>query len=79
MQVDSGAFGLSQIPSMPSAAPLDYGLDGQMFVHDGRPDLPDLDLEVPSACEPTVAALVQQAAAAPWAAGMRKITATYRG
>ncbi len=40
-----------------------------MFVHDGRPDLPDLDLEVPSACEPTVAALVQQAAAAPWAAG----------
>ncbi|MBV9601768.1 MAG: PHP domain-containing protein [Chloroflexi bacterium] len=47
--------------------PLDYGLDGQMFVHDGRPDLPDLDLEIPSAWEPAVAAFVQQAAAAPWA------------
>ena len=47
--------------------PLDYGLDGQMFMHDGRPDLPDLDLEVPSVYEPAVAAFVQQAAAAPWA------------
>lgn len=46
--------------------PLDDGLDGEMFVHDGRPDLPDLDLEVPSAYEPTVAAIVQQAAAACW-------------
>jgi DNA polymerase III subunit alpha len=25
--------------------PLDYGLDGQLFVHEGRGDLPDLDLE----------------------------------
>lgn len=48
------------------ACPLDDGLDGEMFVHDGRPDLPDLDLEVPSAYEPTVATLVQQAAAACW-------------
>ena len=40
---------------------LDYGLDGHMFLHDGRPDLPDLDLEVPSACEPAIAAFVQQA------------------
>ncbi|MBV9577969.1 MAG: PHP domain-containing protein, partial [Chloroflexi bacterium] len=48
--------------------PLDYGLDGQMFVHDGRPDLPDLDLEIPSAWEPAVSAFVQDAAAAPWAA-----------
>jgi DNA polymerase III alpha subunit len=46
--------------------PLDDGLDGEMFVHDGRPELPDLDLEVPSAYEPTVAVLVQQAAAACW-------------
>jgi DNA polymerase III alpha subunit len=22
--------------------PLDYGLEGEMFIHDGRPDLPDL-------------------------------------
>src|SRR5207248_8524189 len=27
------------------ACPLDDGLDGEMFVHDGRPDLADLDLE----------------------------------
>jgi hypothetical protein len=27
---------------------LDPGLDGRMFAHDGRHDLPDLDLEVPS-------------------------------
>jgi len=47
--------------------PLDFGLDGQMFVHEGRTDLPDLDLEVPSAFEPAVATFVQQAAAAPWA------------
>jgi DNA polymerase III alpha subunit len=40
--------------------PLDYGLDGEMFMHDGRPDLPDLDLEVPSVYEPAVAAFVQQ-------------------
>ncbi|MBV9582622.1 MAG: hypothetical protein JO057_28900 [Chloroflexi bacterium] len=34
--------------------PLDYGLDAEMFVHDGRPDLPDLDLEIPSAWEPAM-------------------------
>ena len=34
------------------ACPLDDGLDGGVFVHDGRPDLPDLDLEVPSAVLP---------------------------
>ena len=28
--------------------PLDYGLDAQLFVHEGRGDLPDLDLEVSS-------------------------------
>jgi hypothetical protein len=28
--------------------PLDHGLDGRMFCHDGRDELPDLDLEVSS-------------------------------
>jgi hypothetical protein len=50
------------------ACPLDHDLNGDMFVHDGRPDLPDLDLEVPSTYEPVVAAFVRQSAAAPWAA-----------
>ena len=40
--------------------PLDYGLDGRMFVHDGRDDLPDLDLEVSSLHEAAVSAFVQQ-------------------
>jgi len=43
--------------------PLDYGLEEEMFIHDCQPDLPDLDLEVPCAYEPTVAAFVQQSAA----------------
>src|SRR5262249_34641846 len=34
--------------------PLDYGLDGQLFVHEGRGDLPDLDLEISSLHEPAV-------------------------
>ncbi len=34
--------------------PLDYGLDGQLFVHQGRGDLPDLDLEISSLHEPVV-------------------------
>lgn len=40
--------------------PLDYGLDGRMFVHKGRQDLPDLDLEVSSLHEQAVSAFVQQ-------------------
>ena len=36
--------------------PLDYDLDGQVFVHDGRGDLPDLDLEISSLHEPIVSA-----------------------
>ena len=40
--------------------PLDYGLDGRMFVHTGREDLPDLDLEVSSLHEQAVSAFVQQ-------------------
>ena len=47
------------------SCPLDDGLYGNLFVHDGRPEFPYLDLEVPSEFETTVAALVQQAAA-PW-------------
>jgi hypothetical protein len=35
--------------------PLDHGLDGRSFVYEGRPDLPDLDLEVSSLYEPLVA------------------------
>jgi DNA polymerase-3 subunit alpha len=34
--------------------PLDYELDGQVFVHEGRGDLPDLDLEISSLHEPAV-------------------------
>ena len=37
-----------------SLCPLDHGLDGQLFIHEGRGDLPDLDLEVPSLHEPAV-------------------------
>jgi hypothetical protein len=48
------------------ACPLDDGLDGEMFVHDGRPDLPVLDVEVPSAYEAVVTGLVQGAATAFW-------------
>jgi hypothetical protein len=40
--------------------PLDYDLDGRMFVHKGREDLPDLDLEVSSLHEQAVSAFVQQ-------------------
>src|SRR5207248_7925834 len=38
------ALGLVQ----PELCPLDYRLDPQLFVHEGRGDLPDLDLEVSS-------------------------------
>jgi DNA polymerase III alpha subunit len=38
--------------------PLDYHLDPQLFVHEGRGDLPDLDLEVSSMHEPAVRAFV---------------------
>jgi DNA polymerase III alpha subunit len=47
------ALGLAEL------CPLDYGLDGRMFVHDGRDDLPDLDLEVSSLHEAAVSAFVQ--------------------
>jgi DNA polymerase-3 subunit alpha len=46
--------------------PLDHALQGEIFVHAGRSDLPDLDLEVAPAYEPTVAGLVQQCAAELW-------------
>jgi hypothetical protein len=39
--------------------PLDHGLDGHMFCHEGRDDLPDLDLEVSSLHEAAVSAFVQ--------------------
>jgi Bacterial DNA polymerase III alpha NTPase domain len=38
--------------------PLDYGLDGQLFVHERRGDLPDLDLEISSLHEPAVSAFL---------------------
>jgi DNA polymerase III alpha subunit len=38
--------------------PLDYGLDGELFVHEGRGDLPDLDLEISSLHEPVVSAFL---------------------
>jgi hypothetical protein len=38
--------------------PLDYHLDPQVFVHEGRGDLPDLDLEVASLHEPAVSAFL---------------------
>jgi hypothetical protein len=47
------ALGLSEL------CPLDYGLDGRMFCHEGRDDLPDLDLEVSSLHEAAVSAFVQ--------------------
>jgi DNA polymerase-3 subunit alpha len=40
--------------------PLDHELDGRMFVHRSREDLPDLDLEVSSLHESAVSAFVQQ-------------------
>ena len=40
--------------------PLDCNLDGGMFVHKGRKDLPDLDLEVSSLHEQAVSAFIQQ-------------------
>ena len=48
------ALGLSDL------CPLDYDLDGRMFVHKRREDLPDLDLEVSSLHEQAVAIFVQQ-------------------
>ncbi len=48
------ALGLSHL------CPLDYDLDGRMFVHKGREDLPDLDLEVSSLHEQALATFVQQ-------------------
>jgi len=48
------ALGLSDL------YPLDHQLDGRMFAHDGRHDLPDLDLEVSSLYESAVSAFVQQ-------------------
>jgi hypothetical protein len=48
------ALGLSEL------CPLDYGLDGRMFCHEGRDDLPDLDLDVSSLHEAAVSAFVQQ-------------------
>ncbi len=47
------ALGLSDL------CPLDHGLDGRMFAHEGRQDLPDLDLEVSSLHEAAVSAFVQ--------------------
>jgi DNA polymerase III alpha subunit len=38
--------------------PIEYHLDPQLFVHEGRQDLPDLDLEVSSLHEPTVRAFL---------------------
>jgi DNA polymerase III alpha subunit len=40
--------------------PLDHELDGRMFVHKGREDLPDLDLEVSSLHEQAVSAFIGQ-------------------
>jgi DNA polymerase-3 subunit alpha len=51
------ALGLSDL------CPLDYGLDGRMFCHEGRDDLPDLDLEVSSLHEAAVSAFVQHGGA----------------
>jgi DNA polymerase-3 subunit alpha len=48
------ALGLSDL------CPLDHGLDGHMFAHEGRQDLPDLDLEVSSLYEAAVSGFVQQ-------------------
>jgi DNA polymerase-3 subunit alpha len=48
------ALGLSDL------CPVEHGLDGRMFVHDGRDDLPDLDLEVSTLHEAAVSAFVLQ-------------------
>jgi DNA polymerase-3 subunit alpha len=45
-------LGLSEL------CPLDYGLDGRMFSHEGRDDLPDLDLEISSLREAAVSAVL---------------------
>jgi DNA polymerase-3 subunit alpha len=42
------SFGLVEL------CPLDYGLDSQLFVHEGWGDLPDLDLEISSLHEPAI-------------------------
>jgi hypothetical protein len=39
--------------------PLDYTLDGRMYCHEGRDDLPDMDLEVSSLHEAAVFTFVQ--------------------
>ncbi len=41
-------------------SPLGRDLDGRMFVHKDREDLPDLDLEVSSLHEQSVSAYLQQ-------------------
>jgi DNA polymerase-3 subunit alpha len=46
------AWALGLVPA--ELCPLDYQLDPQLFVHESRGDLPDLDLEVSSAHEPAV-------------------------
>jgi hypothetical protein len=38
--------------------PLDYGLDGQLFVHERRGDLPNLDLEISSFHEPAISSFL---------------------
>jgi DNA polymerase-3 subunit alpha len=48
------ALGLSDL------FPPEYSLDGRMFVHKGREDLPDLDLEVSSLHEQAVSTFVHQ-------------------
>jgi len=50
---------------------LDYHLDSQLFVHDGRGDLPDLDLEVSSLHEPAVSAFLARYGAERLSTGAR--------
>ena len=50
------AWTLGLVPA--ELCPLDYHLDPQLFVHEGRGDLPDLDLEVSSVHEPAVRAFL---------------------
>jgi hypothetical protein len=45
--------------SKPDRCPLDYDLDGRIFVRKGRQDLPDVDVEVSSLHEQAVSAFVQ--------------------
>src|ERR1700737_1611415 len=51
--------------SLVELCPLDHGLDAQLFVHQGRGDLPDLDLEVSSVHEPAVSAFVARYGSGP--------------